>query len=103
MNQMVIWDCCFSACLQHLCITTPNTLMYVLGRMIRKFSATWRINQDNDLHPSTHTNKHVSAYLFLQSFQRLKLQLGQLDLNVLGHVWNNEGQDKLEGQEDMLQ
>lgn len=44
----------------------------------------------------------MQSYLFLKSLQWLKLQAGQFDLDVFGNIWDEEGQDELEGQQPML-
>lgn len=41
--------------------------------------------------------------LFLQSFQGLKLQASQLDMDVFGDIWDEVGQDELEGQQSVLE
>lgn len=43
------------------------------------------------------------ADLFLKSFQGLKLQASQLDMDVFGDIWDEEGQDELEGQQPVLE
>lgn len=40
--------------------------------------------------------------LFLKSFQGLELQASQLDMDVFRDIWDEEGQDELEGQQPML-
>lgn len=44
----------------------------------------------------------MQSYLSLQSLQGFKLQTGQLDLDVFWNIWDEEGQDELEGQQPML-
>lgn len=44
----------------------------------------------------------VRFYLFLEGLQWFKLQAGQFDLDVFGNIWDEEGQDELEGQQTML-
>lgn len=44
----------------------------------------------------------MQSYLSLQSLQGFKLQTGQLDLDVFWNIWDEEGQDELEGQKPML-
>lgn len=41
--------------------------------------------------------------LFLQRFQGLKLQASQHDVDVFGDIWDEEGQDELEGQQPVLE
>lgn len=92
-----------SVCKTHQ-IHNPIQQLSLMDKFWPAQSPCYKTNRCNDgMLTRSKWCQTAQTYLFLKSFQGLKLQASQLDMDVFGDIWDEVGQDELEGQQSMLE